>query len=421
MRLKDWLDISTEGFSQRQADRPPAHLLKELIQNALDATAGEVDVRIEPEKLGRKTHVKLTVTDNGPGILNIEDVRTVFCTSKTDSFLLRGRLGQGMKEILCLCQEAIVSSRAIQARFFIEKGKRVCDVAKVSGFPGTSVTMWIPWKPDVIPELERYLHTFVVPADVTMKINERTAAGSKLPVAYAVDVTLKTELFEKSRWVRRERPGVVHLIAPSFPSDTMKIYEMGIPVQELDWTQPYHINVQMRVPMNPRRDAVAAGYLKDLYCQILPVLMPKIKPEDLRDEWVSLAIENADPNTRKNVVAAAFGANAVRSVPTFGQHDFDSDARERGLRPIDTSLLPKGLRDATRETLVTSRDAEMTRRDEILTAPRVVYTTDQFEAVRRFVGWLAGELVGMSVCVDMVEKLGTDLSPAVATRGMPAG
>jgi len=72
LRLKDWLEISTVGFAQRQADRPPEHLLKEVIQNALDAVdavaAGFVDVILQPEKIGRKTYVRLAVLDNGPGI-----------------------------------------------------------------------------------------------------------------------------------------------------------------------------------------------------------------------------------------------------------------------------------------------------------------------------------------------------------------
>jgi hypothetical protein len=182
--------------------------------------------------------------------------------------------------------------------------------------------------------------------------------------------------------------------------------------QELDWTQPYHINVQMRVPMNPRRDAVVSGYLKDLYGQILPVLMPKIEPQDLRDEWVSQAIEGATPELRKEVITQAFGTDAVRSVPTLGRHDFDADAREMGKRPIDTSLLPKGLRDAAREVLPTSRDAEMGRREAVLTAPRLDAIRPEFEAVKRFAGWLAGELIEMPVRVDIVERLMVDGNPA---------
>ena len=32
-----WLSISTEGFAVMNAARPPEHLVKELVQNALDS------------------------------------------------------------------------------------------------------------------------------------------------------------------------------------------------------------------------------------------------------------------------------------------------------------------------------------------------------------------------------------------------
>ena len=33
----DWLAVSTDGFASMNAGRDPAHLVKELVQNALDA------------------------------------------------------------------------------------------------------------------------------------------------------------------------------------------------------------------------------------------------------------------------------------------------------------------------------------------------------------------------------------------------
>ena len=36
----EWLAVSTEGFSEQQRGRPLAHLVKELVQNALDSVGG---------------------------------------------------------------------------------------------------------------------------------------------------------------------------------------------------------------------------------------------------------------------------------------------------------------------------------------------------------------------------------------------
>jgi len=43
----EWLAVSTEGFSEQQRGRPLAHLVKELVQNALDSVgdAGQMTWR----------------------------------------------------------------------------------------------------------------------------------------------------------------------------------------------------------------------------------------------------------------------------------------------------------------------------------------------------------------------------------------
>lgn len=428
-RLKDWLEISTEGFAQRQADRKPEHLLKELVQNALDAVSGsalgEVEIGVEIAKLGRKKVTLVTVTDNGPGISDPSDLRTVFCTSKTDSFLIRGRLGQGFKEVLCLALEAKICSRNGGLWFHIEKGTRVTDLYQIGAgptseylkyqYPGTRVQMWMDWPESSHPGIIEYLHSLIPPAGTRMKVNGQFIA--RHTIAHNIECQLRTELFQDGKWVRRERPGEVDLIhTPGTPM----IYEMGIPVQEIEWTQPYHINVQMRVPMNPRRDAVAAGYFKDLYRQLLPTLMPKLEPEQLRDEWVSLAVEEATPELRKEIVTTAFGESAVRSVPTMGRHDWDSDAREIGLQPINTSLLPKGLRDAATEILPTSREAELQRRETVNVAFTKSLDRDADGPIKAFVAWIAQQLVNIPVDVRITPTLvinGNDCVAAWAVGG----
>lgn len=407
-RYDDWLEISTTGFAQRQADRLPAHLLKEVIQNALDAVEdlpkGIINITIVPDKIGRKTFVKLHVIDNGPGINDPKDLRTVFSTGKTDTFLLRGRLGQGLKEILCLCHQADIRSSEYTLEFRTEKdGRRTCSVESgLKKLDGTSVMMWLPWDVTVIPDLVQYCERLIVPARVKLIVNQQTIR-TNLPVR-KIDVELKTELFNDDKWVRRERAGTVELFALNFPGEEPKIFEMGIPVQDIDWTQPYHVNVLMRVPMNPRRDAVASGYLKDLYRQVLPQLLPDLEPEQLRDEWVSQAVEDAPTELRREIVTAAFGTDAVRSVPTLGRYDFDADAREMGLTPIDTRLLPKGLREATAEFMQTSRDVELARRERV----NIAFTQDsnlsEDDAVRAFVSWLAQQLVEIPVVVSIVDQ-----------------
>jgi len=65
----EWLAVSTEGFSEQQRGRPLAHLVKELVQNALDSVgdAGQID---------------LTVRPMGPGAADLSQLNIVFVTGK---------------------------------------------------------------------------------------------------------------------------------------------------------------------------------------------------------------------------------------------------------------------------------------------------------------------------------------------------
>jgi hypothetical protein len=48
-----WLLVSTEGFRMQQTGREPALLVKELLQNSLDAAPATIDFRIEITTVSR--------------------------------------------------------------------------------------------------------------------------------------------------------------------------------------------------------------------------------------------------------------------------------------------------------------------------------------------------------------------------------
>ena len=51
----EWLAVSTEGFSEQQRGRPLAHLVKELVQNALDSVGGAGRIELEFTPTGPRT------------------------------------------------------------------------------------------------------------------------------------------------------------------------------------------------------------------------------------------------------------------------------------------------------------------------------------------------------------------------------
>ena len=87
-----WLQISTAGFAALNQSRPPEHLVKELVQNSLDAiqdTGGTVELTYYHD--GESFIVNCV--DSGAGIENLAAMRVVYLTFKTDSHLKRGRFG----------------------------------------------------------------------------------------------------------------------------------------------------------------------------------------------------------------------------------------------------------------------------------------------------------------------------------------
>lgn len=96
-------------FSHAANWREPALLVKELLQNSLDASPSRIDFTIAYEAIDEC--VRVVCDDVGEGVNDFDKMRCVFFTSKTDSNLKRGRMGRGFKEILVVAQNARVESK----------------------------------------------------------------------------------------------------------------------------------------------------------------------------------------------------------------------------------------------------------------------------------------------------------------------
>lgn len=378
----DWLAISTEGFASMNAGRPPAHLVKELVQNSLDALGdkhGHILLSFEPSSGsasggnsgggGGGEAILVTCRDTGCGMADLHDLRTVFFTSKVDSHLERGRMGRGFKEMLCLARWATVVSGPRKVEFVIEGGKRITRHSAVTGrdaVAGTLVRMEIPWPKDVIPQLEAYFRTLLPPPEVQLVVNG-TRITFREP-AHRVEAALPTELFEAGKWIRPVRKTVLELV-PTVGGEEATIYELGIPVCPLEWgTQPYHVNVLQRVPMNPCRDAVASGYLVKVHKACLPALLPQMDSQAVLQDWVGQAVPHCPADVQQEVIKRGFGEQVVRSVPKMGARQFDEDARDLGLHVIDARQTSGGFRQLLQDLVPTSKQAVDQHHQNLLAA-----------------------------------------------------
>jgi anti-sigma regulatory factor (Ser/Thr protein kinase) len=358
--MSGWLDVSLEGFAQQNAARPIEHLVKELVQNSLDSIEsgpGVISLHTKENLQGKGTWI--ICQDNGIGIENIENIRTIFWTSKQDSHLKRGRMGRGFKELLCLSKEVKVESLNKIAHFRIDQGtKHKLDILEnPTARDGTKVEMLVdnPIK-EISSVLKQYFQKLLIPNNHLFEV-EALGVKPRLP-KYKFSGTLTTESFEEGKWVKPQKKTEIEIHEILECESQGLIFEMGIPICPVEWELPYHVNIKQRVPMNPNRDAVMPGYTSKMHRCCLPILIEELSSEQARSAWVGeAALQSQNPTLQKQVLEKAFGTNLARAVPGFGKFDYNADAKEvAGARILDTKQLSGGFKELAKLHLPTSKE-----------------------------------------------------------------
>jgi hypothetical protein len=364
--IEGWLNVSIEGFAQQNAARPIEHLVKELVQNSLDSIEpehGEGEIYLQTitkkDPSSKQDQVWVICTDNGIGINDIENIRTVFWTSKQDSHLKRGRMGRGFKELLCLSKEVKVESLDKIAHFKIdEENKHKLEILESNNKRrGTHVEMLIPSSNDeVSPKLLDYFEKLILPDNCNFSINSKQVKH-RTPT-HSINGVLTTEAFEEGKWVKPQKKTTIEIFKLLEGEKEGLIFEMGIPICPVEWELPYHVNVLQRVPMNPNRDAVMPGYAAKVHKCCLPTLITELDSEQARASWVAeAALKSQDPHLQRKVLEKAFGGNLARSVPGFGKFDYNADAHEMtGAKILDTKQLSGGFKELAKLHLPTSKE-----------------------------------------------------------------
>ncbi len=349
-----WLQISTHGFASFNKSRPPGHLVKELVQNSFDAI-GENSGTVTLDYYTEDGRFHVYCRDTGSGLDDLDDLRVVYLTHKTDSHLKRGRFGRGFKEILSVADEALVGSGTNGLHFKVENGEQVTQkVTLENPQKGATVNMLFPWPEETAQEFDSYFSAFLIPHNITFLLN--TTPVPVRSAHYSVATSLPTEIYntESSSWRKPRRKTIIELVECR-ENELPFIYEMGIPVASAEWSVPFHANILQRVPMNPNRDALASGYAKRIHAASLSTILPDLEKEEATADWVGSAGAKCDPKVQKDILDKAFGENAVRSVPNMGKRDYDHDAERTGAQIIKTSQMSGGFREMAREHLPSAK------------------------------------------------------------------
>src|ERR1700679_3669498 len=128
---KDWFSVDREKRASRVRSYPLPLILREALANSLDANATEIEALlsgIDGTRQNREGNraFALTCKDNGIGCDDPEILRRVGSSTSDLHPEKRGRFGQGLIDVLAICDEAEILTNCNRIRFD-EEG---CQVSK---------------------------------------------------------------------------------------------------------------------------------------------------------------------------------------------------------------------------------------------------------------------------------------------------
>lgn len=318
-----WFDVDKKGLAQIAERRGgKAFALYELIQNAWDESADEVRVEVVPEDGVPKVWV--TVTDDNPqGFKDLSHAWTMFAASaKKGDPEKRGRFNLGEKLVLALCDAATIKTttgtvtfdhrgRTENKRSKTDLGSEFCGLMRM-----TRAEM-----DDAIEAMSR----LIPPRGVATFINGRELK-SRTPIE-TVEVTLPTEIADEEGNLRTSRRKTTVRLYEVEPGETATLYELGIPVVELDGDgDPFHVEVMQKVPLNMERDNVTPAYLRAVRELVLGHAHARIPPYFMASACISGAIGPETPREALDaVLTSRFGDKRVSFDPS------DDEANDRAV------------------------------------------------------------------------------------------
>jgi hypothetical protein len=276
-----YLEVDEKGLAQLIEKEGKAWLVYELFQNAVDE-AGISCVSISLQPVPRRQLAELLVEDDAPeGFRDLTHAYKLFAPSyKKDNPEQRGIWNLGEKLVLCLCESATIISTKGSVVF--ENGTRRL-VPGTRTAAGTRFQALVRMTRAELAEVEAGVAMLIPPAGVLATFNGATLYR---PAAFAsFECTLPTVIANgDGQLTRTQRKTSVELFEPQDGVEPY-IYEMGIPVRPLLGGEPWHINVQQKVPVNMQRNNVSPGYLRTLRVHAMNAMAEQLREKDVTQPW----------------------------------------------------------------------------------------------------------------------------------------
>ena len=333
--------VSAEGMSDLSRDRFEG-LIYELVQNVFDedsATFAAVSVYYYTGK-----GVRVVVKDDGNGYANPRDMYEIFGPNpKRGMVEKRGRFNWGQQQVLSVATEAKVTTVGYTVEF-PETGGRV--VRRNRRKKGTEVMVVMPWSINDAEKLRQRLRLIRPPERCALRINGREVTHPA-PVKVhetTLDTVIQRAPGEPMRRTRRKTS--IEILTPAAPGGKSWLYEMGLPVQEID--APYDVNVLQKIPLNPNRDTVRESYLQDIYSELLNAMHDEMRRDEFGETWVRTAVEDSriSEDAARTTVERRYGR---RAVIWSSDRNANIEAMDKGYQVVHPRTMSREERSNLRE------------------------------------------------------------------------
>lgn len=308
----DWFSVDKEGLAKLVDRRGRAFVLHELIQNCWDTKAERITVALVP--IPGRPLVSLYVEDDDPnGFSNLDHAFTLFAESeKKGDPNRRGRFNLGEKLVLALCEEAEIRTTSGTVRFDKEGRHR----SKTKTQRGSSFLANIRMTREEMAEALASVKRLLPPEGVVTLVNDEPLVH-RAPT-HKFKALLPTELSDGEGRVRRSARNARVTLHEVQEGETATLYEMGIPVVELDGGEPWHVNVHQKVPLSFERDNVTPAYLRAVRVAMLNATFQELGQEDASKPWITVATEDekAHPEAIGAMLDGRFGRARASTDPS---------------------------------------------------------------------------------------------------------
>ena len=380
MIAQQWFEIDPEGLRSLNSGREPWDLIKELIQNAWDEAPFASECRVTTESAENGTATLVTVEDNGSGFADIRHSFTLMSnTPKRNEPTKRGRFNRGEKDVISVAKEATVETTGTTVRFLPDGTREQENNGRLRG---TLVRLTMPWNEAERVGMINRLRTLRPPPGCQTVVDGNPIYAN--PAEAVRQAHLETVIQEGNTGPMKsvKRNARIEITNPHDASGKTRIYEMGIPIQEIDC--PWDVDVQVKVPLDEKRDNVKPKYLRKIYTEVLNAVHYMTEAEEFSEAWVKSAIE--EPEISREAVRATLKGRYKAERAVFAV--IDQDACQRAYR-AGYAVINKGSLSA-KEIRAFQEHCGVADADVLFPTPpqpQNDYEAEEGTALAEFAGW----------------------------------